>query len=205
MVTFGSYEVNNMGKADILSILRSDKTVFSFKDILLASGENNPALLRRRISYYTTHGQLYGLRRGLYAKDKNYNKLELATKIFSPAYVSFETVLAAAGIIFQSYGQIFIASYQTKEIICDGQAYSFKKIKDNILTNNAGVEDRNNYSIAAAERAFLDVAYLNKDYHFDNLSPLDWDKVFGLLPMYDNKRMKRKINEYYSAFKKENK
>jgi len=193
-----------MGKADIVSILRSDKTVFSFKDILLASGESNPARLRRKISYYTTHGQLYGLRRGLYAKDKNFNKLELATKILSPAYVSFETVLAEAGIIFQRYSQIFVASYQTKEIICDGQTYAFKKIKDNLLTNNAGIEDRNNYSIATKERAFLDVAYLNKDYHFDNLAPLDWSKVFELLALYENKRMTKKVNEYYKAFKTEN-
>jgi predicted transcriptional regulator of viral defense system len=194
-----------MEKADIISILRSDKTVFSFKDILLASGENNPALLRRRIHYYTTHGQLYGIRRGLYAKDKNYNKLELATKIFSPAYISFETVLAEAGIIFQSYGQIFVASYQTKEIACDGHTYSFKKIKDTLLTNNIGVEDRNNYSIATKERAFLDIIYLNKEYHFDNLSPIDWNKVFGLLPIYNNKRMANKVKEYHEAFKADNK
>jgi len=81
-----------MEKADLINILRADKTVFSFKDILLASGESNPALLRRRMNYYTTHGQLYAIRRGLYAKDKHYNKLELATKIFSPSYISFETV-----------------------------------------------------------------------------------------------------------------
>ena len=193
-----------MEKADIISILRSDKTVFSFKDILLSSGENNPALLRRRIHYYTTHGQLYGIRRGLYAKDKNYNKLELATKIFSPAYISFETVLAEAGIIFQSYGQIFVASYQTKEIACDGHTYSFKKIKDAILTNNTGVEDRNNYSIAIKERAFLDVVYLNKEYHFDNLSPLDWNKVLELLPIYNNKRMTNNVKEYREAFKADN-
>ncbi|NQU17526.1 MAG: hypothetical protein HQ564_05615 [Candidatus Saganbacteria bacterium] len=190
-----------MGKADILSILRSDKTVFSFKDILLASEENNPALLRRRINYYTTRKQLYGIRRGLYAKDKNYNRLELATKIFSPSYVSFETVLAEAGIVFQRYGQIFVATYQTKEIACDGQVFSFKKIKDRLLTDNAGIEDRNNYSLATKERAFLDVVYLNKEYHFDNLAPLDWNKVFDLLPLYGNKRAAKNVDKYYKDFK----
>lgn len=193
-----------MKKADIFNILRSEKTVFSFKDILLASGENHPALLRRRISYYISQGELYGLRRGLYAKDKNYNKLELATKIFSPAYVSFETVLAETGIIFQHYGQIFVASYQTKDIICDGQKYSFRKLRDDILTDNAGIEDKNNYSIARPERAFLDVVYLNKEYHFDNLSPLDWNKIFAWLPIYDNKRMIKKIDEFYKTTKVEN-
>ncbi len=190
-----------MEKADILSILKSNNTVFSFKEILLASGESNPALLRRRIYSYIKNGQLYGIRRGLYAKDKNYDKLELATKIFIPAYVSFETVLAEAGVIFQHYSQIFVASYQTKEIDCDGQIFSFKKLKTNILNNNSGIENKGFYSIASKERAFLDIVYLNKDYHFDNLSPLDWDKVFSILPMYENKRMTKKVNQYYKDFK----
>jgi hypothetical protein len=190
-----------MEKADILSILKSNNTVFSFKEILLASGESNPALLRRRIYSYIKNGQLYGIRRGLYAKDKNYNKFELATKIFIPAYVSFETVLAEAGVTFQHYSQIFIASYQTKEIDCDGQIFSFKKLKTNILNNNSGIENKGFYSIASKERAFLDIVYLNKDYHFDNLSPLDWDKVFSILPLYENKRMTKKVNQYYKDFK----
>ncbi|HOD87233.1 MAG TPA: hypothetical protein PKH52_03135 [bacterium] len=190
-----------MGKANILDILKSNNTVFSFKEILLASGESNPALLRRRIYSYIKNGQLYSIRRGLYAKDKNYNKLELATKIFIPAYVSFETVLAEAGVTFQHYSQIFVASYQTKEIDCDGQIFSFKKLKTNVLNNNSGIENKGFYSVASKERAFLDIVYLNKDYHFDNLSPLAWDKVFSILPMYGNKRMAQKVKQYYKDFK----
>jgi len=191
-----------MEKADILSILRSNNTVFSFKEILLSSGETNPALLRRRISYYIKKGELYPVRRGMYAKDKNYEKLELATKIFSPSYISFETVLGRAGVTFQLYGQIFIASYLTREIIADGQAYAYKKIKDRILTNPAGIEKRDNYSIAFPERAFLDVIYLCKDYHFDNLSPLNWGKVYEILPIYGgNKRMAKKVKQYHQLAK----
>ncbi|MDP3093581.1 MAG: type IV toxin-antitoxin system AbiEi family antitoxin domain-containing protein [bacterium] len=187
-----------MEKADILSILRSNNTVFSFKEILLSSGETNPALLRRRISYYIKKGELYPVRRGMYAKDKNYEKLELATKIFSPSYISFETVLGGAGVTFQFYGQIFVASYLTREITADGQAYAYKKIKDKILTDPAGIEKRDNYSIALPERAFLDVIYLCKDYHFDNLSPLNWNKVYEILPIYGgNKRMEKKVKQYY--------
>jgi predicted transcriptional regulator of viral defense system len=189
-----------MEKADILNILRSKASVFSFKDILLAASDAKPELLKRRISYYVKIGELYHIRRGLYAKDKNYNKVELATKIFTPAYVSFETVLKQEGIIFQYYSTIFVASYQTKEIECDGQAYSFKKIKDTILLNNAGIENRGSYAIASKERAFLDMLYLNKDYHFDNLGPLNFDKVLALLPIYNNRRMVKKVNQYFKAF-----
>lgn len=190
-------------KNDILSILKTDKTVFTFKEILIAAGETTPDLLRRRISYYVKKGFIFPLRRGIYSKNKTYNKFELAAKILAPSYISFETVLAPAGIIFQYYSQIFLASYQTREINCDKQIYSFKKIKTDILTNQNGIENQGNYSIASKERAFLDVLYLNKDYHFDNLSPLDWNKVFEFLPLYNNKRMSRKINELFKSVNEE--
>lgn len=190
-----------MGKADILSILRSKSTVFTFKEILISSGLVEADLLKRRLNYYVRKGELYSVRRGLYAKDKNYDRLELATKICTPAYVSFETVLAEAGIIFQHYKKIFVATYQTKEIECDNQIYSFRKIKDDILTNTDGIENRGNYFVASKERAFLDVIYLNKDYHFDNLTPLDFKKVQALLPIYNNKRMAYQVKRYVENFK----
>jgi len=185
-----------MEKANILNILRSKKTVFSFKEILLASQDKNPNLLIRRLNYYVKKGELYSIRKGIYAKDKDYDKYEVATKIYTPAYVSFETVLGKAGVTFQYYGQIFIASYLTREITADRQTYSFRKIKDYVLTDNAGIKQKDNYSIAIPERAFLDVIYLKKDYHFDNLSVLDWDKVFEILPIYTNKRMEREVKAY---------
>jgi len=189
-----------MKKGDyISSILRSKKTVFSFKDIALLWG-NSGSAVRVRVSYYVKNAQLYPIRRGFYAKDKNYDKIELATKIFTPAYVSFETVLAREGIIFQYYSQIFVASYLTRDITCDGQIYSYKKIKDLVLTDGAGITNNGECSIATKERAFLDTIYINKDYHFDNLSPLDWDKVFVMVPMYSNKRMAQKVKNIHDNF-----
>ena len=189
-----------MKKGDYISvILRSRKTVFSFKDIALLWGDAETAA-RVRINYFSRRGQLYRLRRGFYAKDKDYNRLELASKIFPPSYVSFETVLAQAGIIFQHYDRIFAASYLSRDIVCDRQTYSYRKLKGIVLTNHAGIENKDECSIATKERAFLDTIYINKDYHFDNLSPLDWDKVFEMLAMYGNKRMSKKVAEFHRDF-----
>lgn len=182
-----------MKKFSIVDLLKSQGTVFSFKEILLSSGKTPSALLRRQLHYYVKKGVLYSIRRGLYAKDKNYNKFELGTKIFTPAYVSLETVLAQAGVIFQYYSTIFVITYQTKDIECDGHSYSFRKIKDSILMNKSGLEDTGRYFIASKERAFLDILYLNKNYYFDNLYPIDFEKVFELLPIYGNKRMVRLV------------
>lgn len=190
---------NGVKKGDYLSvILRSNKTVFSFKDIVLLWGDSG-SVARVRINYYIQNGDIYHIRRGFYAKDKNYNKFEFAAKIYTPSYISFETVLGQAGITFQYYSQIFIASYLTREIKCDGQTYSFRKIKDTILTNKVGLENSDEYFTASKERAFLDTLYINKDYHFDNLSSLDWNKVFEILPIYNNKRMTKKVKEIYDT------
>ncbi len=192
-----------MKKGDYIStILRSKQTVFSVNDIMLIWGETTSDAARVRINYYAKNGDLYRIRRGIYAKDKNYDKFELATKIFTPSYVSFETVLGQAGVTFQYYGQIFIASYLTREIKANGQLYSYRKIKDAILTNHLGIDNKDNYSIASPERAFLDLVYLNTDYHFDNLSILNWDKIFEILPIYGgNKRMEKAVKKYYEAKK----
>ena len=188
-----------MEKGDYIDILlRSGNTVFSAKEILLLWGEPDSKAARNRIDYYVKHEKLYRIRRGLFAKDKNYDPLELATKIFTPSYVSFETVLSKAGMIFQFYGlTTFVASYLKRVVQIEGSSYSYRKIKNDILTNPAGIEMKNHYAIATTERAFLDVIYAYKDYHFDSLAPLNWDKVDSLLPIYGgNKRMARKVKGY---------
>ncbi len=187
---------------DILSaLLRSKKSVFTFKEVLLRWRNVDAKKLMQRINYYVKQGKLYPIRRGLYAKDKNYDRLEVATKIIRPAYISFETVLRNEGLIFQFYSQIFVASTHSRTITCDGQEYIFRTIKESILTNPKGVEINDNYSIASAERAFLDILYIYNDYYLDNPNPLNWEKVYEILPIYDNKRMKRKVDRHYALFK----
>lgn len=190
-----------MQKGNYLPVLlKCTQTVLSTKDIMLLWGETNVTAAQVRINYYKTKGHLYHIRKGLYAKDQNYSRIELASKILTPSYVSFETVLSKAGIVFQYDTRIFVASYTTREIIADGQLYSYKRIKDSILTNNNGMSREESYLIASPERAFLDTIYLNKEYYFDNLSPLDWGKVNSILPIYGhNRRMESEVKKYQEA------
>lgn len=96
-----------MRKGFIKAILRSKQTVFTFKDLLLVWDGTDVDIARKRVNYYIQTGCLCSIRRGIYAKDKNHDRFELATKIFTPAYISFETVLGSAGITFQYYSQFF--------------------------------------------------------------------------------------------------
>jgi predicted transcriptional regulator of viral defense system len=181
-------------------LLRSPKTVFSTKDVALLWGEEAENAIYVRLSDYVKNGKLIRVYRGIYAKDKNYNRFELATKIYTPSYISFETVLTRTGVNFQYYGNIFVATYVTREIEADGQKISFVRMKDFVLSNTIGIEQTNDVSIATKERAFLDRIYVSKEYHFDHLDVLDWDKVFEILPIYRNKRMEKKVAEYFKDY-----
>ncbi len=189
-------------KGEYLEILlRSKNTVFSTKDIFLLWRDARTTATQERLNYYTKVGKLLRIRRGIYVKDKNYDKYEFATKILRPSYISFESVLGAAGLTFQYYSQIFVASYSNRELVCDGQTYAFKEMKDSILNNPIGIDQSGEYAIATKERAFLDSIYKSKKYYFDNLAPLDWDKVFEILPIYNNKKMTKKVQEYFDRYR----
>ena len=99
---------------------------------------------------------------------------------------------------------MFVASYITREITIDGQVYSFRKIKDHVLTYPFGVIHENNRSVASKERAFLDTLYIHSDYHFDHLHVLDWENVFDILPVYQNKRMENRVNRIFKMIQNEN-
>ncbi|MFA5793408.1 MAG: type IV toxin-antitoxin system AbiEi family antitoxin domain-containing protein [Candidatus Gracilibacteria bacterium] len=189
-------------KGEYLEILlRSPRTVFSTKDAALLWGEEKEKVITNRLIKYVKAGKLVRVRRGIYAKDKNYNRFELATRIYTPSYISFETVLTHAGINFQYYGNIFVATYVTREIEVDGQNISFIRMKDYVLSETVGIEHKDGIAMATKERAFLDRIYVSKDYHFDNLTVLDWDKVFEILPAYNNKRMEKKVGMYFKKYK----
>ncbi len=179
------------------ALLRAKNTVFTFKELALIWKETDANLAKKYAYRYVKMGKLYPIRKGIYAKDKNYDRLELAVKIFNPAYISLETVLAREGVIFQHYDRVFVVSYLSREVFCDGQTYVYRRIKEAILTNPLGLEKKENYYIASKERAFLDTIYLNKSYHFDNLSPIDWDKCFEIVAIYENKAMEKRLNSYY--------
>lgn len=187
-----------MQKGDYLAaILRSVKTVFTLKDAALLWQESDSNTIKGKLNYYVKKGDLIRIRRGIYAKSGNYNKLELATRIFTPSYVSFETILTKEGLIFQYHNQITVASYIRRKISIGKQAYSFNKLKNTILTNTAGIENQNEISLAVKERALLDTLYINTDYHFDNLRSIDWNLVKRILPIYTNKRLNRKVHKLW--------
>ena len=181
-------------------ILRSPQTIFSTKDAALLWRENEATVVADRLKKYVNRGKLLRVHYGLYAKDKNFDHFELATRIYTPAYISFETVLTRAGVNFQYYGNIFVASYLNREILIGEQKITFVRTKDYVLSNTTGIDHKDGYAIATRERAFLDRIYVSKEYHFDNLANLNWDTVFAYVPIYHSKRLEKKVKEYYKSY-----
>jgi hypothetical protein len=187
----------------LADLLRSSQSVFNFEDIAIIWRSRDSKANINSLYYYVKKKELYRIRKGIYAKDQHYDRLELACKIYTPSYISFETVLQQAGIIFQYYNSIFIASYLSKEFTCDNQPYKSRTLKESVLTNSKGLINTGNYYMASAERAFLDLLYVEPTYYFDNLNSLNWKKVFELSPLYENRALEARLQVYYKNFKSE--
>lgn len=186
-----------MTKNFILTLYQNPQTVFSFTDLQILFPKESRKSLQNKIHYATKTNKLQNLRRGIYAKP-DYQNLELANKIYTPSYISFETVLTKEDIVFQTYQTIFLASYLTRTITAEKQSFSFRKLKLSLLSSPQGLILKPNYTIATKERAFLDAVYLYGDYHFDNLRPLDWNKVKELTSIYQSQILIKRVKEYHA-------
>ena len=183
-------------------LLRSPKTVFTAADVALLWHENNRKAINNRLKKYAAAGKLIRVHYGIYAKDTDYNRFELSTRIYTPAYVSFETILTNTGINFQYYGNIFVASYINRQLTIDNQAITLVRMKDYVLSDSTGIDHSAGYAAASPERALLDRLYISKDYHFDNLNNINWEKIFTILPIYQNKRLEKKVNTLFTLSKR---
>ncbi len=186
----------------ILKIYSLPQTVFTLREFSLIFPEAIYENLKSQVNYFVKRGKLISVRKGIYVKE-GYNILELANKIYTPSYVSFETVLVKKAIIFQHYETIFMASYLSRKINVNNELITYRKIEDNILLNPAGIEHIDNYSVASKERAFLDTVFLYKNYHFDNLNPLNWGEIIKLAKIYNSKALEKSAQEYCQIFKNE--
>lgn len=171
-------------------IATTDKTVFNTDDLNKFLQYENYRSLIRRINYLNKTGKIIQLKRGLYSiRGRPINEFELANKIRTPSYISFETVLLREGIIFQWDNRITLAGNESIEYEINGHIILFRQLKQDILLNKNGVEQEENYFIASKERALLDMLYINPSFQFDNLRNIDFEKIDFLLTIYNRKNL----------------
>lgn len=183
-----------------VALYKQTKTIFTGKDLAFMWQETNPDNLKAKISYYVKKGILLRLTRGVFTKDKNYDPKELATSLYIPSYISFETALREHGMIFQHYETIFAAGPWSKTAKISGHVFVFRKMKKIVLFNSSGIINRENFSIASPERVFLDTIYLSPKYYFDNLKPINWKKCREMAKIYDNSALLKRLEEYRKKY-----
>ena len=182
----------------IFELYKSSRTVFRIMDIALLLNVEKVGSLRKILNYHVQTGKLLNPRKGFYAKE-GYKPEELACLLYPPTYISLEYVLQRAGAIFQYDSAITGISYLTRETDVDGKTFRYRQIKGEILTNTAGIIlNKNNVNIATPERAFLDMLYLNKNFHFDNLHILSKKAISALLPIYNSQTLTKTANNLLS-------
>jgi len=184
----------------VARLYQSPKTILTNKDLALIWQINDAQSLYAKTAYYVKQKALFRLTRGVFAKNKEFNVRELATSIYVPSYLSFETVLRDAGVIFQHYDSVFVAGpYALTKKICK-LSFIFRKLKDEVLYNSTGIINKDNYGVATTERAFLDMIYLFPNYYFDNLKSINWEKCNELVKIYKNKQLIKRLAKYQKKY-----
>ena len=189
-----------MKKSLIFQLYTLPQTVFTMKQLVLLFPDLSAGLIRRRLHYHVGTSKLVRLRPGIYAKPE-FNALELGNKIYAPSYISFETVLEREGLIFQPYETIYLASYLSRQIQVGDYRFHYRKMKPETVINPEGLVAKDSYHIATKERAFLDTVLVYKNYHFDNLGGLDWERIEELQQIYFSRKLNQRVNQYYQEFK----
>ncbi len=180
----------------LYEILNDNRTVYTLPDIAMLVEESNFESINDKVNYYAKTNRLKRPRKGIYVKG-DYNPLELACRLYTPSYISLEYVLQKAGVIFQYDSTITAVSYLSRKLTIDNNNYSYRKIKNEIMVDNAGIEHVDNINIATPERAFLDTLYLNSNYYFDNLRMLNKELVAKLLTIYGSKALDARVKKQF--------
>jgi predicted transcriptional regulator of viral defense system len=165
-----------------------------FKTGLLLAGEVNPANVHRQLSRWTKAGQLYQLRRGLYALAPPFQKVKphpfvVANRMVRGSYVSCQSALAHYGLIPEHVPVVI--SVTTGRPACWETplgVYEFHHIKTDLLwgyrlTNLGGGQKA---FVATPEKALLDLVHLQpggdapnylRELRLQNLDHLDADEL----------------------------
>jgi len=182
----------NFNNDILLSIYKDQASVYRLKDIAILVNETDFGSLNGKLNYYVRRGRLLNPRKGIYAKP-GFTTEEVACKLYTPSYISLQYVLQRAGVIFQFDSAVTSVSYLSRAVELGGQAIVYRKMRGSILVNTRGIIRKDNINIATAERAFLDLCYLDRDFYFDNLHPLDRDKISELLPAYQTAALTERV------------
>ena len=164
----------------INELLQIDRKIFHTGDLAVLWDIANKNTLYTAIKRYVGQGLLIPIYKGLYATlpPAQLDPLELGKAIIHRyTYLTTESVLAQAGVIFQAVYAYTFVSDLNKKVTLGSTSFLFRKLKQAYLNNPAGVRQQNGSFVASPERAAADMLYFNPRYHFDAPESLDFEKI----------------------------
>jgi predicted transcriptional regulator of viral defense system len=161
-------------------LMNDSRNLYHTQDLAVLWDIDNKNTLYTTIKRYSDKGILNKIYKGFYATKpiRKINPVRLGlSAIHRFGYLSTESVLVEAGIIFQDIKYITLVSGISKKFEVGGHNFIVRKMKDIYLFNETGIENVNGVRKALAERAIADMLYFNPNYHFDAKESINWDKV----------------------------
>ena len=174
-------ERNSSGER-FAQLARLGEGVFHTQDIANLWNIHNPNTLHTTLSRYVQSGLLHRIYKGLYAVDtvSNIDPYLLGVKaLHAPAYISCESVLFDNGLINQRPQAITLMSRTAKQFSIREHQFRSRKLSDEFLFNDAGIETTNGVRRATPPRAVADMLHVYPQKHLDakNSSLIDWRAV----------------------------
>src|SRR5512136_429477 len=151
----------------ITELIQLDRKLFHTGDLAVLWCISNRNTLYTTIKRYVQKGILIPIFKGLYSTvpPARLNPLELGRAVIHRyTYLSTESVLSQAGIIFQTTYAFTFVSDLHKKVTLDSMSFLFRKLKPEYLHNPAGILNQAGGFVASPERAVADMLYFNPRY-----------------------------------------
>ncbi|MCX7881211.1 MAG: type IV toxin-antitoxin system AbiEi family antitoxin domain-containing protein [Patescibacteria group bacterium] len=161
-------------------LLKQDEKLFHTQDLRLIWGISNKNTLYTTIKRYIQKGILIPIHKGFYSTLplEKVNPVRLGIGYLHRfSYLSGESVLVKEGVIFQKENYITLMSSVSKKFTLGKNSFLVRKMKDDFLYNDGGIEEKEGIKTASLERAVADLLYFNPNYYFDNSKKINWKKV----------------------------
>jgi len=164
----------------MMKLMKLNEPLYHTDELAALWGITNRNTLTVSIHRYVKKGILTPIYRGLYATRsiETISPYRMGAAIAHRyCYVSTETVLVMAGVIFQELSAITFVSDRTQQMSVGGHTFRFRQMAPKFLHQSAGVSLVDGVLWASAERAYADLLYFAPKYYFDAPNKLDWKKV----------------------------
>ncbi len=184
-----------------------DFTIFSLNDIKSIDS----SFFRVRLNEWQDKGYIKKVIKGYYIfsdLELNENVLfEIANRIYSPSYISFEMALFFYHLIPESvYGITSASTRRTYKFKTPIAEFSYRKIKPNLFFGYNLIKYNNkHFRIASIEKVILDYFYINslltKERDFESLridkdmffKQVNEEKLYTFLEKYAQKTLEKRI------------